>query len=60
MSSLADMATAFEHVQRMQVVPLDRQALLVLVAAAVAPMLPFFASTIPLTEILKDLAEFMV
>jgi hypothetical protein len=60
LSSLADMAAAYEHVQRMQVVPLDRQALLVLIAAAVAPMLPFFASTIPLTEIIEDLAEFMV
>jgi len=60
LSSLADMAVAFEHVQQMQVVPLDRTALLVLVAAAVGPMLPFLASTIPLTDILKDLAEFMV
>ena len=33
-------------------------ALLVLVAAAVAPMIPFLASTIPLTDILKDLAGF--
>ncbi len=59
-SSLADMATAFEHVQRMRAVPLDRRALLVLVVAAVAPMLPFFASTVPLTAILEDLAGFMV
>jgi hypothetical protein len=59
-SSLADLAAGFEHVQEMKVVPVDRQALLVLVAAAVAPMLPFFVSTIPLTDILEDLMEFMV
>ena len=59
-SSLADMAAAFEHVQRMQVVPLDRQALMVLVAAVMAPMIPFLASTIPLTDILVDLAGFLV
>jgi hypothetical protein len=60
LSSLADMAVAYEHARRMQVVPLDRQALLVLFAAAVIPMLPFLVSTIPLTDILEDLAEFMV
>jgi hypothetical protein len=59
-SSLADMATAYEHVRRMRAVPLDHRALLVLVVTAVAPMLPFFASTIPLAEILEDLAKFMV
>jgi hypothetical protein len=59
-SSLADLAMGFAHVQEMKVMPFDRQALLVLVAAAVGPMLPFFASAIPLTEILKELAEFMV
>jgi hypothetical protein len=59
-SSLADLATAFEHVQRMWAVPLDRRALLVMVVAAMAPMLPFLASTIPLTDILEDLAKFMV
>ncbi len=41
-------------------VPLDRQALLVLVAAAVSPMLPFFASSIWLSDILGDLMAFMV
>jgi hypothetical protein len=59
-SSLADLAMGFAHVQEMKVMPFDRQALLVLVPAAVGPMLPFFASAIPLTEILMELAEFMV
>jgi hypothetical protein len=59
-SSLADLAVGFAHVQAMKVMPFDRQALLLLLAAALGPMLPFFASAIPLTEILKELAEFMV
>ena len=60
LSSMADLAAGFEHVQEMKVMPLDRQALLVLVAAAVGPMLPLFAATIPLSDILEDLMEFMV
>jgi hypothetical protein len=59
-SSLADIAAAFEHVQRMRLIPLDNQAVLVLVLAAVVPLLPFVASTIPLTDILKDLGIFLV
>jgi hypothetical protein len=59
-SSLADIAEAFEHVERMRLVPLDHQPLIVLFLAAVIPLLPFVASTIPLTEILKDLGIFMV
>jgi hypothetical protein len=59
-SSLADIAAAFEHVERMRVVPLDHQALIVLFLAAMVPMLPFVASSIPITDILKDLGVFMV
>jgi hypothetical protein len=60
MSSLADIAAAFEHVQRMRPIPLDNMAVLVLLLAAVVPLLPFLASTIPLTDILEDLGIFMV
>jgi hypothetical protein len=59
-SSMADIASVFEHVERMRVVPLDHQALIVLFLAAMVPMLPFVASSIPLTDILKDLGVFMV
>ena len=59
-SSLADIAAAFEHVERMRVVPLDHQAVIVLSLAAMVPMLPFVASSIRLTEILKELGVFMV
>jgi hypothetical protein len=59
-SSLADISAAFEHVQRMRPIPLDSMAVLVLLLAAVVPLLPFLASTIPLTDILEDLGMFMV
>jgi hypothetical protein len=59
-SSLADIAEAFEHVQHMRVIPLDHQALLVMLLAAAIPMLPFVATTVPLADVLKDLAEFLV
>ena len=59
-SSLADIAAAFEHIERMRIVPLNHQAVIVLFLAALVPMLPFVASSIPLTDILKDLGVFMV
>jgi hypothetical protein len=59
-SSLADIAVAFEHVDRMRAMPLDHRAVLVLLLAVAVPMLPFVATAIPLAEILKDLAEFIV
>jgi hypothetical protein len=59
-SSLANIATAFEHVQRMRLMPLDNLAVLVLFLSAVVPLLPFVASTIPLRDILEDLGMFMV
>jgi hypothetical protein len=58
--SLAAIATAYEHVAHMKVVPLDHRALLVLVVAAVVPLLPFVATSIPLIDILKDLGEFLI
>jgi hypothetical protein len=59
-SSLADLAIAFEHVQRMQLVPWDKKAVLVLVVAALIPMIPLLGTSIPLTEILSKLGEFLV
>ncbi len=47
-SSLADIASAFEHVERMRPIPLDNIALLVLILSALIPLLPFVASDIPL------------
>ncbi|MDG3007105.1 hypothetical protein [Paludisphaera mucosa] len=59
-SSLSDIGVAFDHVERMRIMPLDHQALLVLLMAAVAPLLPSLATAIPLPEILKNLAGFLV
>ena len=59
-SSLADIAFAYEHVDRMQLIPLDKKAVVVLLLAALIPMIPLVGTAIPLTEILSKLGEFMV
>ena len=58
-SSLADIAVAYEHVQRMQFIPFDKKAVLVLVTAALIPMIPLVGTAIPLQEILTKLGELM-
>ena len=60
MGSLTDMSTAYEQVERMQLLPWDKQALIVLVAAALIPMVPLLGTVTVLTEILSKLAKFMV
>jgi len=59
-ASLAEIAQVFEHVDRMQLMPFDKKALVVLVVAALIPMIPLVGTAIPLTEIFSKLAEFMV
>src|SRR5271157_121408 len=59
-ASLADMALDYEHVERMQLLPFDKKALIVLVAAALIPMIPLLGTVTGLTEILSMLAKFMV
>lgn len=58
--ALADIATAYDHVERMRVFPFDPKAGLVLVAAAVIPFIPLVGTAIPLTEILTKLVEFAI
>jgi len=58
--SVAQIAEIYEHVERMHLIPFDKKALIVLVVAALIPMIPLLATAIPLTEILSKLAEFMV
>ncbi len=58
--SLADAGVIYEHVERMQLVPFERKAVLVLVVAALLPMIPLVGTAIPLKEILSKLGEFMV
>jgi hypothetical protein len=59
-ASLVQLAQAFEHVERMQLIPFDKKALLVLVMAALIPMIPLLITAIPLTAILSKLAELML
>ncbi len=58
-SSLADIATAYEHINRMQVIPFDKKAFFVLVLAAVLPMVPLIGTVVPLSEIIGRLAELL-
>jgi hypothetical protein len=59
-SSLVNLGFAYEHVEKMQLIPLDKKALVVLVLAALIPLIPLVGTTIPLAEILSKLGEFMV
>ncbi|HKM56563.1 MAG TPA: hypothetical protein VJY33_24375, partial [Isosphaeraceae bacterium] len=59
-ASLADIAQVFEHVERMQLLPFDKKAIIVLVAAALIPMVPLLGTVIGLTDILSMLGKFLV
>ncbi len=59
-ASLADMALVFEHVDGMQLLPYDKKTLIVLVAAALIPMIPLLGTVVGLTDILSMLGKFMV
>src|SRR5271157_4443532 len=58
--SLTHMSLVYEQVERMQLLPWDKQALIVLVAAALIPMIPLLGTVTALTEILSMLGKFMV
>jgi hypothetical protein len=53
--SLADMANSFEVVRTMRITPVTKDALLRLVAGALAPVLPLALTMMPLEELLKKL-----
>jgi hypothetical protein len=59
-TTLAEIAMVYEHVERMQLLPFDKKAVIVLVAAALIPMIPLLGTVTGLTEILSMLAKFMV
>jgi hypothetical protein len=59
-SSLSSIAMAFDHIDRMQLFPFDRKAVVVLAAAALIPMVPLVGTAIPIAEIVTKLGEFMV
>lgn len=59
-ATLANIARVYDHVERMQLLPFDKKALIVLVAAAVIPMIPLLGTVTDLTQILSMLGKFMV
>ena len=59
-ASLAELAMVYEHVEKMQLFPFDKRAVLVLAIAALIPMVPLVGTAIPLIEIVSKLGEFMV
>ncbi len=59
-ASLGAISRAYEHVDNMLLLPFDKKALLVLLLAAVIPMVPLLGTALPFLDILKTLGEFMV
>ena len=59
-ASLGAIARAFEHVDRMLLIPFDKKASLILVLAALLPMVPLLGTSVPFGDILKALGKFMV
>jgi hypothetical protein len=59
-ASLGAVARAFEHVDHMGLIPFDKKAFVVVLLAAILPMVPLLGTTVPLAEILRALGEFMV
>jgi hypothetical protein len=53
--SLADLANSFEVVRTMRFTPVTREALLRLVAATLAPLVPLALTMMSLEELLKQL-----
>ncbi len=55
--SLADLGNSFEIVRSMRLVPVTQDALIRLVAATLAPMVPLALTMMPLEELLKRLLQ---
>ena len=53
--SLADLANSFEVVRTMQIAPITKDAILRLIAATLAPIVPLALTMMPLEELLKTL-----
>jgi AcrR family transcriptional regulator len=53
--SLADLANSFEVVRTMQIAPITKDAILRLIAATLAPIVPLVFTMMPLEELLKTL-----
>ncbi len=59
-ASLGAISRAFEDIDQMLLMPFDKKASLVLVLAALLPMVPLLGTSVSLGEILKALGEFLV
>jgi hypothetical protein len=51
--ALNNLASSFDRLQRMKLIPLDKITLIQLTAAAAVPMLPVIMTQVPLTQLLK-------
>lgn len=58
--SLADIATAYDHVDEMRLILFDTKAATVLALASVLPMLPLIGTAIPIQEIVAKLGELLI
>jgi len=58
--SLADAGTCYEHVNNMWLFPFDMKAFAVLLIAALLPMIPLLGTSVPLQDILLELAGMLV
>lgn len=56
-STLCDYGQVLETVQRMRVIPVDKESLITLAIACVLPLLPALALEVPLAEILKEIVR---
>jgi hypothetical protein len=59
-SSMSNIDSVYAHIERMQLLPFDRKAVAVMVAAALIPMIPLLGTSIGLTQILSMLGKFMI
>ena len=58
--SMADIATCYDHINEMRLLPFDTKAIAVLVLAALFPMIPLVGTEISLQEIFMKLGEFFI
>lgn len=58
--SLAAIATCYEHVDRMWLLPFDTKAFAVLVIASLLPMIPLIGTAVPLQEIFMKLGGMLI
>ncbi|HEY9616844.1 MAG TPA: hypothetical protein V6C64_08390 [Microcoleaceae cyanobacterium] len=57
--SLADMATSFDVIRSMNIVPFDFDAVKILILATIIPFVPLILTVIPLKEVLEKMREFL-